>query len=306
MTLPFPSLKIGELAFVRPDVAQLRLPVVNVFFLGAPGGPWVLVDAGMPPDAAVILRHARRTYGRPPEAVVLTHGHLDHIGGLRALLEAWPGVRVYAHALEVPHLTGEAPYPFPDPTVGGSMSLLSPLLSPGPFRFTESLSVLPGHADAGEVPHAAGWTWRHTPGHSNGHVSLWRDADRTLIAGDAVVTTRQEDMLRAVTMQPQELRGPPRYYTSNWAAAQGSAAALAGLRPDLLLTGHGLPLPHAAPALDELVREFGTRGTPPRGYYLQHPVPVEALRRGRPDPMRTRVLGAVGAVLALWLLLRRR
>ena len=40
-----------------------------------------------------------------------------------------------------------------------------------------------------------GWRWVHTPGHTAGHVSLFRDADRTLIAGDAFVTTKQESAL---------------------------------------------------------------------------------------------------------------
>ena len=66
------------------------------------------------------------------------------------------------------------------------------------------------------------------------------------------------------------------------------AGTNAGLRPDLLLTGHGFPLAHPAQALDELVREFSERGTPPRGYYLQHPVPVEALRPAGGGPATPR------------------
>lgn len=254
---------IGEACFVRPDLAVLRLPVVNVFFLSVPGGAWVLVDAGMPFDGTRILRAARQHYAAPPAAIVLTHGHLDHIGALRKLLTAWPDVPVYAHPLEWPHLTGQVPYPFPDPTVGGSMSLFSPLLSPGPFQFADRLRRLP---EDGSVPHAPGWRWRHTPGHTNGHVSLWREGDSTLIAGDAVVSTRQEDAVQAVRMQPPELRGPPRYYTSNWQAARVSVTELAGLKPELLLSGHGLPL--ASPDLAGLVAAFETRGQPERGWYL--------------------------------------
>ncbi|RJF75234.1 MBL fold metallo-hydrolase [Deinococcus cavernae] len=297
MTRSFLPLALGETRFIRPDVAQLRLPVVNVFLLGEPGSPWVLVDAGTPLDAERILRAAAQHHDLPPEAIILTHGHLDHIGALRALLKAWPGVPVYAHPLEWPHLTGQVAYPFPDPTVGGSMSLLSPLLSPGPFQFADRLRPLP---DDGTVPAAPGWQWRHTPGHSNGHVSLWRETDRTLIAGDAVVTTRQEDLRRAVTMHPSELRGPPRYYTSNWQAARASAAALAALNPQYLLTGHGFALESPGAELAALVAAFGERGQPPRGWYLGHPVPVEVLRPGRPDPLRTRVLTTLAALLGLW------
>jgi hypothetical protein len=37
-----------------------------------------------------------------------------------------------------------------------------------------------------------GWRWMHTPGHTEGHVCLFRNSDRTLIAGDAFTTTKQE------------------------------------------------------------------------------------------------------------------
>ena len=53
-----------------------------------------------------------------------------------------------------------------------------------------------------------GWRWIHTPG----HVSFFRDADRTPIVGDAFVTTRQDSALAAV-MLPQYVRRPPAYYT---------------------------------------------------------------------------------------------
>src|SRR5919107_1012291 len=63
---------------------------------------------------------SQRRYAARPAAVVLTHGHFDHVGSLEALLEAWD-VPIYAHPLERPYLTGVSPYPPPDPLVGGGM-----------------------------------------------------------------------------------------------------------------------------------------------------------------------------------------
>ncbi|UBV42413.1 MBL fold metallo-hydrolase [Deinococcus taeanensis] len=300
----YPSVSsFGGTQPLRPDLVRVRLPMVNAFLLGAPGQPWVLVDAGMPGTAGLIRRAARAVHGeRPPELIVLTHGHLDHVGALRALLEEWP-VPVYVHELERPHVTGKAPYPFPDPTVGGVMSALSPAFLPGPFDFRPQVRVLPPD---GSVPGAPGWRWLHTPGHTSGHVSLWREADRTLVAGDAFVTTRQETASGALLNAVTQVRRPPAYYTPNWEAAAASVRALAALTPSLAATGHGHPMEGEVlrAELSALAAEFRAQGLPERGWYLSHPVPVHAARPGEPDPVRTLVLGALGALGAAWLLRR--
>src|SRR6188472_2552435 len=119
------------------NVARLRIGFVNVYFVGAPDAgrsdstatPWVLVDAGLAMGAAQILDVAAARFGPEsrPAAIVLTHGHFDHVGALDALLHVWD-VPVYAHALELPFLTGRADYPPPDPAVGaGLRARLSPL-----------------------------------------------------------------------------------------------------------------------------------------------------------------------------------
>lgn len=83
-----------------------------------------------------------------------------------------------------------------------------------------------------------GWRWLLTPGHSVGHVSLWREADRSLIVGDAFVTTNQESVYAVIT-QAEELHGPPAFMTPDWPAAERSVQSLAELKPELVVTGHG-------------------------------------------------------------------
>ncbi|GLC24175.1 MBL fold metallo-hydrolase [Roseisolibacter agri] len=256
-----------------PDVAWLRTGIVNVVFLGLPeagDGGWVLVDAGIPGFATHIAHAAARRYGDTrPAAIVLTHGHFDHVGSLRALADRWD-VPIYAHPLELPYVTGRAAYPPPDPTVGGgAMARLSPLYPPGPFDFADRVRPLPTD---GTVPGAPGWRVQATPGHSPGHVSLVRDADRTVVVGDAFVTTQQESAT-AVLTQRVELHGPPMYYTCDWDAARESVRDLAALDPSLAITGHGQPMRGDAlrEQLRAVARDFDHVARPAHGRYARRP-----------------------------------
>ena len=115
-----------------------------------------------------------------------------------------------------------------------------------------------------------------TPGHSPGHVSFFREMDRTLIVGDAFVTMRQESALAVLTRR-QEVWRPPAYYTIDWSAARDSVAALAALRPYVAATGHGLPM-YGEELLDQLgtlFREFDERALPPQGRYVTQPAETD-------------------------------
>jgi glyoxylase-like metal-dependent hydrolase (beta-lactamase superfamily II) len=261
---------------IMPDLGFARTAISNVCFYGARrigDGHWVLVDAGMPGFADSIVRAAERRFGAGarPLAIVLTHGHFDHVGSLGGLLSHWD-VPVYAHPLELPYLTGRAAYPSPDPSVRGGMAKMSPLFPRGPFDFRPWIRALPID---GKVPGMPEWNWIHTPGHTPGHVSLMREYDRALIAGDAFVTTRQEFLRSAIT-QATRISGPPAYYTPDWAAARKSVELLAKLSPELAVTGHGRPLGGIVlrKGLAELAREFDRLAVPRGGRYVGRP-PVD-------------------------------
>jgi glyoxylase-like metal-dependent hydrolase (beta-lactamase superfamily II) len=218
---------------------------------------------------------AAQRFGREarPSAIILTHGHFDHVGALEALCRVWD-VPVYAHTLELPFLDGRSDYPPADPSVGGGlMARLSPLFPERGIDIADRVRPLPSN---GDVPGMPGWRWIHTPGHSPGHVSLFRAEDRTLIAGDAVTTTRQESVFSVLT-QHQELNGPPAYFTIDWDKARQSVGTIASLKPELLATGHGEPMrgvPISDP-LAALAREFDHRARPRKGRYVSHPVATD-------------------------------
>jgi glyoxylase-like metal-dependent hydrolase (beta-lactamase superfamily II) len=259
---------------VAPDIAYLRLAIVNVVFLGPAGAGdrgWVLVDAGLPETKGMITRAAEARFGAGarPAAIVLTHGHFDHVGVLEDLAEEWD-VPVFAHVLEHPYLDGTAAYPPPDPSVGGGlMSTLSPLFPRRPVDVATRLQALD---EDGSIPSLPGWRWLHTPGHSVGHVSFWRDADRLLLSGDAVITTRQESVYAAL-VQSAEMHGPPAYFTVDWQAAETSAKMLADLQPEILVPGHGRAAkgPAMRTALIRLASNFRQTAIPPHGRYVTAP-----------------------------------
>ena len=115
------------------------------------------------------------------------------------------------------------------------MAALARFYPRGPVNVAARLKSLP---EDGSVPGMPGWRWIHTPGHSVGHVSFWRESDRAIIAGDAFVTTDQESAY-AVAVQKAQMHGPPMYYTVEWDKAKASVERLAALEPDLVITGHG-------------------------------------------------------------------
>ena len=291
---------------VADDVVGLRSVMVNVYFVATGDGGWVLVDAGLPVSWPGIRAKAAELFGdRPPECVLLTHGHFDHVGVLETLADEW-NVPVYAHPLELPYLTGRASYPPPDPWVGGVMALTSPLYPRTPIDLGERVRPLP---DDHSVPGLGGWRWIHTPGHSPGHVSFYRDSDRLLIAGDAFVTTKQESLL-SVALQTQHVFGPPQYFTHNWDAAEDSVKRLAALDIETAATGHGTPMTgeRLRQQLDDLAAHFRAEAVPAEGRYVRFPVQSDEggpkiVPAARPVPPAVYLAAAgVGALLAAGLI----
>ena len=227
---------------VTPEVTLLNFTVVNAFLVGDPlsdGKEFVLVDTGLENAYDFILETVKKYYGKDirPQCIVLTHGHFDHVGSVIKLSEYWD-VPVYIHELELPYVTGKMDYPKGDSTVGGEISQMSPSFPHTSIDISYRINILP---QDGKIPGMYGWKWIHTPGHTRGHISLFKELDRVLIAGDAISTTKQESMWSVITKK-EEISGPPAYMTEDWEKAKESIIYLKSLEPAILLPSHGKPL----------------------------------------------------------------
>lgn len=266
--IPMTSVDSRKLREVTADVAYYTDQIVNLVMIGAKDGPWVLVDAGMPHSSDQIILEAVERFGpgNGPQAIILTHGHFDHVGSIVELIRYWQ-VPVYAHPLEFPYLTGVQAYPEPDTTVaGGVLAKISSIYPHQPIDIQEVLQPLP--AD-GQVPYLPEWQWIFVPGHSPGQIALFRERDRLLIAGDAFVTVKQ-DSLYKVFMQKEEVCGPPVYLTTDWEAAYASVKQLAGLLPLTAITGHGTAMAGEPlkKGLEILVNDWHTVAVPAHGKWV--------------------------------------
>lgn len=126
----------------------------------------IVIDPGdeIPEILAVLARHGLRV-----KAIVITHAHIDHIGGAQKL-KAATGAPVYMNENDTElrdHLATQAAW----------------LGMPAPER-----PEIDTPAREGDVLLVGSTEFHvlHTPGHTQGSISLWAPAENKLIAGDTL------------------------------------------------------------------------------------------------------------------------
>lgn len=228
-------------------------------YLVRSGQGWVLVDAGWPNAEQSIVAAAESLYGSgaEPAAIVLTHLHPDHSGSAPALARRWD-VPVYVHPAELPQAPGKLVDEYANPLDRWVLRPLLRVLPEGTMPTTDLTAVVRPLDPAAGVPGLPDWTCVHTPGHTPGHVALFRGSDGVLLTGDALLTT-DLNSLRGLLSRATRVSGPPWIATWDWPAAGASVAVLAGLRPRVLASGHGRVMagPSSARQLDELAARLG-------------------------------------------------
>lgn len=295
---------------LAPGVTQLRIQrFVNVYFIetGLPG-EWVLIDTGLPGSARTIGAAAAEKFGDDsrPLAIILTHGHLDHVGSAKELALRWQ-VPVLVHPLELPYVTGRAQYPPRDPTVGGSLAFMARFFPKELPNLREAAQAI--GTDDDSVAYLPGWRWLHVPGHAPGQLAFFRESDKTLIGADAFATCHHDSVPAILLAIPKISRaGTPFNY--DWEASRDSVRRLADLAPETIGCGHG-PVMRGPAAIEGLRRLADNYPIPEHGRYVAEPARtdasgVEFLPPPPLDrlPVQAAVVGAglLVAGVAFWLL----
>lgn len=219
----------------------------NIYLVRS-GSSWVLIDAGWASDELLIRRAATSLFGADsrPAAILLTHCHPDHSGAALALARRWE-CPVYMTPGEHPIALGDfaAMRECAGPI---DRWVVLPWLHAIGRRRRDTLLARSSLGDVARtfdpsvgVPALPGWQCIPTPGHTPGHVSYFRTADRVLISGDALVTLMVNSWSGLLRQRPG-LSGPPWYTTWDPQAARESVEVLARLEPTLVAGGHGPPL----------------------------------------------------------------
>jgi glyoxylase-like metal-dependent hydrolase (beta-lactamase superfamily II) len=151
----------------------------------------VLIDTGMPGQVEKI-RTAMDEVGvsfDKLKAIILTHQDIDHVGSLPEIRNnSTNDIEVYAHELDKPYIEGTFPLIKGDPN---QMSKEAWERMPKPIQLLYAnppkSKVNKTLEDNQELPYCGGIQVIATPGHTDGHISLYLKKSKTLVAGDAMV-----------------------------------------------------------------------------------------------------------------------
>lgn len=229
-------------------IAMASRWIFNSYAVRAPDATIAVVDPGLPSVADAVLGAIRDRLAQDPRdvrAVLCTHGHSDHVGGVSTLLGSCDA-EVHLPERCRAYLDGEEPRLFP--LLESSLRFMSVLhgqrFSARALREFVGNSAKVGFGgqplmtvdfepagflgEGAAVPSLPGWVTLSTPGHTDDSTCFYHAETATLISGDAVVT------------QDGSAWFNPEYVDLDDAGE--TAERLLSLEVRHLLPGHGKPI----------------------------------------------------------------
>lgn len=232
---------------------------MNCYFVEEQDG-LTLIDTGMAFGAKSILQTAKQL-DKSITRIVLTHAHLDHVGGLDLLKEAMPDVPVYISERDAKLL-------------GGDMSLLPgepdlPIRGSMPTKVKTRADVLVQEGD-----HIGSLLAVAVPGHTPGSMAFLDTRNRILIAGDAFQTRGGI----AVAGKIKPWFPFPAMATWSKREAVTSAKKISEFQPTLLAVGHGPMLENPGDAISQAIQEAEKAGA-----FTREPDQKERINHGKQE-----------------------
>lgn len=199
-------------------------------YLVEDGDTLILIDTGLPRSDKKIIK-AIEELGRKPNdvsTIVITHFHIDHVGSLKKM-KVLTGAKVAVHKADADYVSGKQSPPKPKNLM---LKALTSVLKATPVDIEVVLE---------EGDKVGRLVVIHTPGHSEGSISLLDGERKVMFVGDAV------------RFMDGELEGAPPRFTLDAAKAKESIGKIATFEFDIMLSGHGQPLMEKA---SQKIREF--------------------------------------------------